>query len=132
MSVSSFRNRLSPRQKVFARLNSEVHGELERLFEGLKNDGVTQKVIASRLGISEGALSNLLSGRRNLTLRSLSDIAWATGAHPAFEFEAIDSGNREVSVTSETVHVTVERASNFENSSNQPNESSVLVTKEFA
>ena len=41
--------------------------------------GLTQRELASRLGVSEARVSRLLNGRENLTLRTIADLGWATG-----------------------------------------------------
>ena len=40
---------------------------------------LTQRELARRLGVSEGRVSQILSGKENLTLRSLADLGWALG-----------------------------------------------------
>jgi transcriptional regulator with XRE-family HTH domain len=41
--------------------------------------GITQRELAERLNVSEGRVSQILSGGRNLTLRSLAGFGWALG-----------------------------------------------------
>lgn len=41
--------------------------------------GLTQRDLAGRLGVSEGRVSQILSGKENLTLRSLAALGWALG-----------------------------------------------------
>jgi transcriptional regulator with XRE-family HTH domain len=41
--------------------------------------GITQRELAERLQLSEGRISQILSGGRNLTLRSLAGLGWALG-----------------------------------------------------
>jgi transcriptional regulator with XRE-family HTH domain len=43
----------------------------------LRYRNVTQKELARRLGVSEGRVSRILSGRENLTLRTVADIGYA-------------------------------------------------------
>ncbi len=53
-------------------------GELtEMICREMQRSGVTKKELARRLGKSQGLISQWLSGGRNLTLRSLSDILLA-------------------------------------------------------
>lgn len=40
---------------------------------------ITQRDLARRLGVSEGRVSQILSGGENLTLRSLAALGWALG-----------------------------------------------------
>ena len=41
--------------------------------------GLSQRELAARLGVSEGRVSQILSGGTNLTLRSLAGLGWALG-----------------------------------------------------
>jgi len=59
--------------------------EAERLIQSvtsalnaaLADHGISQTMVAQRLGKSAAYVSQVLSGRRNCTLRTLADIAWA-------------------------------------------------------
>lgn len=72
--------------------------ERESLYEaaisdilGLLNSrGLTQAELADRLGVSPGRVSQLLSGRRNLTLKSLADLTWALGMRVDLSLEVIE------------------------------------------
>ena len=72
--------------------------ERETLYEdaisnicGLLNSReLTQAELAKRLGVSPGRVSHLLSGRRNLTLTTLADLAWALGMRVELRLEAIE------------------------------------------
>lgn len=57
----------------------------ERLTEALLEKGVTKAELARRLGRTPGFVSQLLGGGRNLTLRTISDIAAALSLRPALE-----------------------------------------------
>jgi transcriptional regulator with XRE-family HTH domain len=41
--------------------------------------GISQRELAKRLGVSEGRVSQILSGRENVSLRKLADLAWSLG-----------------------------------------------------
>ncbi len=45
----------------------------------LEEQGVTRQDLAARLGKSKGFISQLLSGERNMTLRTLADLGHALG-----------------------------------------------------
>lgn len=45
----------------------------------LEDQGVTRQELAARLGKSKGFISQLLSGERNMTLRTLADLGHALG-----------------------------------------------------
>lgn len=51
----------------------------------LDRTGVTKSELARRLGRSPGFVSQVLGGGRNLTLRTISDIAGALSLRPALE-----------------------------------------------
>ena len=56
----------------------EATEEVCRVMEGEDSEGgVTRKELADRLGRSKGFVTQLLSGERNLTLRTLADLAFA-------------------------------------------------------
>jgi len=47
----------------------------------LEATGVKQRGLAERLGVTEGRVSQILSGTGNLTLRTLGAVGWALGVH---------------------------------------------------
>ena len=47
----------------------------EALVEQLEKEGITRSQLAARLGRSKGFVSQVLAGRRNLTLRTIADVA---------------------------------------------------------
>lgn len=57
-------------------LVGEATDTIAGLLESLQ---LTQKELASRLGVSAGRVSQILSGEENLTLRSLAALGWALG-----------------------------------------------------
>ena len=60
----------------------------ERLTEALQEAGMTQAELARRLDRTPGFVSQVLGGGRNLTLRTISDIAAALDLRPAFELSS--------------------------------------------
>jgi transcriptional regulator with XRE-family HTH domain len=65
-----------------------LFGEVTDTVSGLLGSlGVTQRALADRLGLSEGRVSQILSGGENITLRTLASLGWALGAR--FEFQPI-------------------------------------------
>ncbi len=54
----------------------------EAIWASLKLKGWSQKELAEALGVSRSHVSQLLDGRRNMTLRTLADIAFALGLEP--------------------------------------------------
>lgn len=55
--------------------------------------GLTQRDLARRVGVSEARMSLILSGRENLTLRTLADLGWASGVR--FELVAVPLEDRD-------------------------------------
>ena len=60
----------------------------ERLTQALDNAGVTERQLAKRLGKSPEFVSEVFGGGRNLTLRTISDIATALSLRPAFQLSS--------------------------------------------
>jgi transcriptional regulator with XRE-family HTH domain len=57
-----------------------LYGEATDTVEALMSSlGLSQAELAERLGVSRGRMSQILSGRENLTLRSLAALGWALG-----------------------------------------------------
>jgi transcriptional regulator with XRE-family HTH domain len=58
----------------------------------LRSLRLTQRALAARLGVTEGRVSQVLSGRENITLRTLADVGWALGLR--FELNPVALPNR--------------------------------------
>lgn len=79
---------------------SRRHYEQERLIvwatevlaEGIEESSLSRREIADLLGTSKSHISQALSGGRNLTLRTISDIAWATGHRICITSEPLRAG----------------------------------------
>jgi len=54
----------------------------EALWGALERAGINKSELAERLGTTKGYVSQILSGSRNMTLRTLSDICFVLGAKP--------------------------------------------------
>lgn len=54
----------------------------EALSKALTDSGMTQSKLAEKLGCTRGFVSQVFAGGRNLTLRTVSDIALALGVKP--------------------------------------------------
>ncbi len=76
----------------------------ETMVEVLEEVGVTRKVLAERLGCTLGYVSQLLSGK-NLTLRTISDVAFVLNLRPSFVLtrEGAGEGAENVPVEAHTV-----------------------------
>ena len=71
-------------------LFGEVTETLAALIDSV---GVSQREVAERLAVSEGRMSQVISGGENLTLRSLAALGWALGIR--FELDPIPLNSRE-------------------------------------
>lgn len=80
MSGTSFKRHIDPRGKAFVRFLSDIHAALETAL--LDSEDGTKKRIANRLEVDKSVVTRLLSGSSNMTLRSLSDLAWALDCTP--------------------------------------------------
>ena len=60
-----------------------------KLTEALEEAGVTKSELAKRIGRSPGFVSQVFGGGRNLTLRTISDIASALSLRPALQLAAL-------------------------------------------
>lgn len=90
--------KLVAEESLILDVTEEIHAQMEAL-------GVNRAELAERMGKSKAYVSQLLSGSRNMTLRSLADISFALGldipkltfptvdAHPATNGEWEVSGN---------------------------------------
>jgi transcriptional regulator with XRE-family HTH domain len=58
----------------------------EQLAGALENSGVTRAELAQRMGRTPGFVSQVLGGGRNLTLRTIADIAGALSLRPSFKW----------------------------------------------
>src|SRR2546430_8697226 len=51
----------------------------EAIAAQMREAGLSRSEMAVKVGVTKGHISQLLSGRRNMTLRSLADLLWACG-----------------------------------------------------
>ncbi len=58
----------------------------EAIWKVMQETGVTKSELAQRIQKTKGYVSQVLSGSRNMTLRTLSDICFALGNRPVFNF----------------------------------------------
>jgi transcriptional regulator with XRE-family HTH domain len=49
----------------------------EAIGEAIEESGLSRSQIAEKLGVTKGYVSQVLSGSRNMTLRTLGDLMWA-------------------------------------------------------
>ncbi len=74
------KNKKNDKEEAYARLLEQESRILEAtalIEELLEESGVNRKELAEKLGRSKGFVSHILAGDRNMTLRTLSDFAYA-------------------------------------------------------
>ena len=88
-------------------IEARVDEELSLLVTQLMNEinwhmrerGLTRADLASRMGVSPGRISQVLSGGENLTLRTLASIATALDARFEMDLRPRETGNGAVDAT---------------------------------
>ena len=88
-------------------IEAQVDEELSRLITQLTNEitvhlqehRLTRAELASRMGVSPGRISQVLSGGENLTLRTLASIATALDARFEMDLRPRETGNGAVDAT---------------------------------
>jgi len=65
----------------------------EAIWKAMEEAGVSKAELAQRLGTTRGFISQVLSGSRNMTLRTLSDICFALEQQAGFSMSGPDDGN---------------------------------------
>lgn len=89
-------------------LINEITYKIESLMELQK---ISRKELAERLGVSKSSISRILNGNRNMTLETLTKVAYALGCKPevklkpliADEFEEMEIDLQEVSNENKTL-----------------------------
>jgi len=71
-------------------LYGEATNTVAALLESL---AISKQELSERLGVTPGRVSQVLSGKTNLTLRTLASLAWALGMHVTLAIEPM--ANRE-------------------------------------
>jgi transcriptional regulator with XRE-family HTH domain len=81
-----FRFDIGSRSRAASRLIGDVRGDFIRtiLREKLAT-GLTRQKLANKLGLSRSKLNRSLTGKEELTLRSIADLAWALNKEVVFE-----------------------------------------------
>ena len=61
----------------------------EGIWEAMDQGGVTRADIADRLGTTRANITQLLSGSRNMTLKSLAAVSYACGVRASLSFQPV-------------------------------------------
>jgi transcriptional regulator with XRE-family HTH domain len=64
----------------------------EMICEAMEASGQSKADIARKLGFSRAHITSLLSGGRNMTLRTLADLGWALDQRVSVAFEPLRDG----------------------------------------
>lgn len=64
----------------------------EKICEAMEEAGISKADLAALLGTSRANISTLLGGGRNMTLRTLADVAFVTGHRVEVAFEPLRQG----------------------------------------
>ena len=80
----SYQLNISPRARKAGRFISKVHKEIQKAFVA---SGLKQNDLAKKLEIDRSVVNRQLLGESNLTLRSISDLAWAMDCNISFSIQ---------------------------------------------
>ena len=78
------------RKKEFAE-EELIVAVAEKIWEAMELAGTTKANLAQKLGSSKSHITQLLSGSRNMTLRSLADIAYTLGCTAQVSLQRADA-----------------------------------------
>lgn len=93
MSVRSSRHKPSNRRKMYLALVGKVERKLRDAYAKRYDAGEeTQTSIAEKLGVNRSVINRRLSGKQNMTLETVADMAWALGQ--CVEIDIFDPAER--------------------------------------
>ncbi|PTM41484.1 helix-turn-helix transcriptional regulator [Bosea sp. 124] len=97
-----FRFDIGARATQASRFIGGVRNELLKALTEEKQNGVTQQELAEKLKVPRSELNSQLAGNSGLTLRAISDLAWALGRDITFELKPREAkpGQNSVAETS--------------------------------
>jgi len=86
---------LDPKDQAAAIFMGRNHRELvAAAVRAKKKYGVTQQQIADKIGVHKSVISRALSGRNNLTERTMAEICWALGVEPRLYLEDLPNDEK--------------------------------------
>lgn len=65
---------------------------LDAIAERMEAQGITKADMARKLGCSRAHVTQVMSGSRNATLRTIAEFAWACGLRAVMQLEPLRSG----------------------------------------
>ncbi|RYE41671.1 MAG: helix-turn-helix domain-containing protein [Hyphomicrobiales bacterium] len=77
ITLMSFQMQIDERSAQAARLIMRVHREIQKAFSSSAKEGMTQQALATKLEVNRATVNRRLQGLENMTLRTISDMAWA-------------------------------------------------------
>lgn len=78
----SYQLKIDRRSSNAGRFISRTHRELQNAFS---ESGLKQYQLAEKLNCNKSHVNRVLTGKENLTLRTIADFAWALGYFPKLE-----------------------------------------------
>lgn len=69
----------SPRHKLLFEQERLILRATEEICRTMGERGLSKAAVAGRIGKSKAFVTQVLSGQRNMTLRTLAELAWACG-----------------------------------------------------
>lgn len=96
----SYQIKIDPRASKAGRFISAVHREIQKAFS---KSGLKQNDLAKMLDIDRSTINRQLLGQSNLTLRSISDLAWAMDCRLNFSLTPLSD---ELGVNARTAQIT--------------------------
>lgn len=83
------RHAMSPEARRHYEQERLIVGAMDAIAEAMEAAGMTKADLARKLGTSRAHITQLLSGSRNATLRTLADLAWACGSRVTVSVEPL-------------------------------------------
>lgn len=80
----SYKLKISPKERVSGRFLAQVR---KALISTALSEGASQQSIATKLDVNRSVINRLLRGDKNLTIRSIGELAWALDYKPTFSLE---------------------------------------------
>lgn len=99
--MSSFRFNRDPRRKQFMRLVTSIHELLEDAYwDEHKKSGLNKAILASRLGVNKSLVTRWFKGTSNITMETLSNLAYELDRDVEISFVERQSATKWVNIPS--------------------------------
>jgi transcriptional regulator with XRE-family HTH domain len=73
------------------------------IIETMNKKGVTKSELARKMGVSKASISGILNGNRNMTLETLTKVAFALGCKPEIELKSLSDEFEEMEINLQEV-----------------------------